>query len=162
MTTIWFWNLAVADIMCCLCLPFIIAQYFYADWIYGPALCKILPFTIALNMFSSVFTLVAISVDRCILVVQPIWARNHRGLRTTWMTCLAIWLLSSVLCLPKFLYRTFSTPNNTAQCYSEAHVIEPTTYIYMVFWFSASILNHFYVLYFCGFYITKQKIFRSW
>ncbi|XP_040217144.1 C3a anaphylatoxin chemotactic receptor-like [Rana temporaria] len=135
MTTIWFWNLAVADIMCCLCLPFIIAQFFYTDWLYGAVLCKIIPFIAPLNMFTSVFTLVAISVDRCILVVQPIWARNHRGVRKAWMTCFAIWMMSFIICIPKFLYLSFSTSNNTARCIPEEHIIVPNTYIYMVFGF---------------------------
>ncbi|XP_077330664.1 C3a anaphylatoxin chemotactic receptor-like [Lithobates pipiens] len=134
-TTIWFWNLAVADIMCCLCLPLIIVQFFYSNWLYGPVLCKSLPFVILLNMFTSVFTLVAISVDRCILVVLPIWARNHRGVRKAWMTCLAIWMMSFIICIPKFLYRTFSASNGSVRCTSEPHMTEPTTYIYMVFGF---------------------------
>lgn len=135
MTTIWFWNLAVADLICCLSLPFTIVQYFYPDWLYGPVLCKMLHFIVPMNMFTSVFILVAISVDRCILVVIPIWARNHRGVRTAWMTCLAIWTLSSLMCLPKVLYQNLDTSDNRNLCYPEAHIIEPTTYINMVFGF---------------------------
>ncbi|XP_077330573.1 C3a anaphylatoxin chemotactic receptor-like [Lithobates pipiens] len=135
MTTIWFWNLAVADIICCLFLPFTIVQFFYGEWLYGPVLCKMIHFIVPWNMFTRVFTLVAISVDRCILVVQPIWARNHRGVRTAWMTCLAIWTLSSLMCLPKVLYQRIYTPDNKTFCYSEEHIIEPTTYINMVFGF---------------------------
>ncbi|XP_040217146.1 C3a anaphylatoxin chemotactic receptor-like [Rana temporaria] len=135
MTTIWFWNLAVADIICCLSLPFVIVQYFYPYWPYGPVLCRVIPFFAPLNMFTSVFILVAISIDRCILVVQPIWARNHRGVRMTWMTCLAIWTLSFVMCLPKFLYTNFTTSNNLTLCNPEKHMRETTTYIIMVFGF---------------------------
>ncbi|CAI9609235.1 unnamed protein product [Staurois parvus] len=135
MTTIWFWNLAVADIMCCLCLPFSVVQFFYADWLYGPVLCKMLNFILPFNMFASVFTLVAISVDRCILVVQPIWARNHRGVQVAWMTCLTIWTLSFIMCLPNALYQTLSTSHNRTLCYSEEHSIEVTIYINMVFGF---------------------------
>ncbi|XP_073451548.1 C3a anaphylatoxin chemotactic receptor-like [Aquarana catesbeiana] len=135
MTTIWFWNLAVADLICCLCLPFIIVQFFYTNWLYGPALCKIVPFIAPLNMLASVFTLVAISVDRCILVVLPIWARNHRGVRKAWMTCLAIWMLSFIICIPKLLYQTFSASYDTAQCNFEEHRRELVTYSYMVFGF---------------------------
>ncbi|XP_040217145.1 C3a anaphylatoxin chemotactic receptor-like [Rana temporaria] len=135
MNTIWFWNLALADIICCLSLPLTVVQYFYPEWLYGAVLCKMLHFIVPLNMFTSVFTLVAISVDRCILVVQPIWARNHRVVRLAWMTCLAIWTLSSVMCLPKVLYQTFYTEYNKTWCYSEEHIIVPTAYIYMVFGF---------------------------
>ncbi|XP_073451547.1 C3a anaphylatoxin chemotactic receptor-like [Aquarana catesbeiana] len=135
MTTIWFWNLAVADLICCLSLPFTIVQFFYPDWLYGPVLCKMLHFIVPLNMFTSVFTLVAISVDRCILVVQPIWARNHRGVRMAWMTCLAIWTLSSLMCLPVVQYQHFDTSDNRTECYSASPITELTTYINMVFGF---------------------------
>ncbi|XP_018408679.1 PREDICTED: C3a anaphylatoxin chemotactic receptor-like [Nanorana parkeri] len=113
---IWFWNLALADMTCCLTFPFFIVQFFYDEWLYGPALCKIIPSTIVFTMFASIFTLVAISIDRCILVIQPVWAKNHRTLRMVWIICLAIWTLSFLMCLPVVLYRTTFTEKNLTQC----------------------------------------------
>ncbi|XP_073451189.1 C3a anaphylatoxin chemotactic receptor-like [Aquarana catesbeiana] len=124
-TTVWFGNLALADIMCCLCLPFIVAQSFYPDWLYGPAYCKMLFFILILNMYTSVFTLVAISVDRWILAVHPVWARNHRRIKIAWMICLAIWMLSCVMCLPEAFYRKHDTSHNRTSCYLEPHIREP-------------------------------------
>lgn len=103
-TTILFGNLALADITCCLFLPFSAVQLFYSEWLHSHALCKILPFIILLNMYTSFFTLVAISVDRWILVVHPVWARNHRRIKMAWMICSAIWLLSFTICLPVAIY----------------------------------------------------------
>ncbi|XP_073451193.1 C3a anaphylatoxin chemotactic receptor-like [Aquarana catesbeiana] len=132
-TTVWFGNLALADIMCCLCLPFIIAQYFYPDWLY--ALCKILPFVLFFNMYTSVFTLVAISVDRWILVVHPVWARNHRRIKMAWMICLAIWTLSFAMCLPEVIYRKYHPSGNKTFCYSELHMTRPFHLICAMFGF---------------------------
>ncbi|XP_068115006.1 C3a anaphylatoxin chemotactic receptor [Hyperolius riggenbachi] len=117
--TIWFWNLAVADVICCLSLPFSLAQLFYEEWLYGPILCKFIPVVVLLNMFASVFTLVAISVDRCILVIKPVWAQNHRHLRMAWMICLTIWILSFLMCLPAALYRKGYTENNMTFCVND-------------------------------------------
>ncbi|XP_075466343.1 C3a anaphylatoxin chemotactic receptor [Ascaphus truei] len=104
--TVWFWNLAVADMTCCLSLPFSIAhEVLHGHWPYGSFLCKVLPSIIVLNMFASVFTLVAISVDRCVLVVKPVWAQNHRNTRSAGLVCLGIWLLAFLMCVPVFLYR---------------------------------------------------------
>ncbi|XP_069834943.1 C3a anaphylatoxin chemotactic receptor [Dendropsophus ebraccatus] len=114
--TIWFWNLAVADIMCCLSVPFSLVQLYYNEWLYGAALCKVIPAIVILNMFASVFTLVAISIDRCVQVVVPVWAQNHRSLRLAWSICLVIWILSFIMSLPAFLYRQFSTHHNTTSC----------------------------------------------
>ncbi|XP_069612018.1 C3a anaphylatoxin chemotactic receptor [Ranitomeya imitator] len=114
--TVWFLNLAVADIACCLSLPFSTVQLYYQEWLFGAALCKIIPAMVVLNMFASVFTLVAISVDRCIQVVLPVWAQNHRSLRMAWLICLVIWALSFMMSLPAFLYRHISTDHNVTVC----------------------------------------------
>ncbi|KAM4030363.1 C3a anaphylatoxin chemotactic receptor [Anomaloglossus baeobatrachus] len=114
--TVWFLNLAVADIACCLSLPFSTVQLYYEEWLFGAALCKIIPAVVILNMFASVFTLVAISIDRCIQVVLPVWAQNHRSLRMAWLICLVIWVLSFMMSLPAFLYRQFSTDHNVTTC----------------------------------------------
>ncbi|XP_073451185.1 C3a anaphylatoxin chemotactic receptor-like [Aquarana catesbeiana] len=134
-TTILFGNLALADIICCLCLPFSVVQFFYPEWLYGPALCKILHFTVILNMFASVFTLVAISVDRWILVVQPVWARNHRRVRTAWMICLAIWVFSSAMSLPVAIYHKTDTFYNKTICFSEYPNKFAVTFTHLTFGF---------------------------
>ncbi|XP_073409098.1 C3a anaphylatoxin chemotactic receptor-like [Dendrobates tinctorius] len=114
--TVWFLNLAVADIACCLSLPFSTVQLYYQEWLFGAALCKIIPAMVILNMFASVFTLVAISVDRCIQVVLPVWAQNHRSLRMACLICLVIWALSFMMSLPAFIYRQISTDHNVTIC----------------------------------------------
>ncbi|CAH2322565.1 C3a anaphylatoxin chemotactic receptor [Pelobates cultripes] len=123
--TVWFWNLALADITCCLSLPLSIAlELLHNEWPYGSFLCKVLPSIIILNMFASVFTLVAISVDRCILVVKPVWAQNHRSVRSAWLVCLVIWFISFLMCLPLLLYRETITENNITTCgykYTSTH-----------------------------------------
>lgn len=114
--TVWFWNLALADVTCCLFLPLSIAQFFYEDWLYGPALCKVVPGIVHLTMFASVFTLVAISIDRCLLVVQPVWAQNKRSLRMAWALCGVIWVLSFLMCLPVYLHRKMFRHDNILYC----------------------------------------------
>ncbi|XP_072280526.1 C3a anaphylatoxin chemotactic receptor-like [Pyxicephalus adspersus] len=113
---IWFCNLALADMFCCLAFPLLIAQYFYDEWLYGQAFCKMLPSIIFFTMFASIFTLVAISVDRCLLVVQPVWSKNHRTLHMARIICLVIWMLSSLMCLPVALHRTTFTEENLTLC----------------------------------------------
>ncbi|XP_018408705.1 PREDICTED: C3a anaphylatoxin chemotactic receptor-like [Nanorana parkeri] len=114
--TIWFWNLAMADVTCCLFIPLSIVQLFHGEWLYGPALCKILPVIVHLTMFASVFTLVAISIDRCLLVVQPVWAQNKRSLRMAWALCVVIWMLSFLMCLPAVLHRKTILYDNITFC----------------------------------------------
>lgn len=134
-STVWFWNLALADIICCSFVPLILVNIFSSRWLYGKALCKLLPFILILNMFSSIFTLVAISMDRCILVVWPVWAQNHRRLRTVWMVCLVIWIVSIILGLPAGIYRTTDIENNRTVCIYMKGSMVPITLTRMVFGF---------------------------
>ncbi|NWT85267.1 C3AR protein, partial [Lanius ludovicianus] len=108
--TVWFLNLAVADIMCCLSLPFSIVHLaLHEHWPYGWFLCKVIPSVIIFTMFASVFLLVAISIDRCLLVMKPVWCQNHRTVKFMLLICSGIWILAFIFCCPVFYYREIST-----------------------------------------------------
>ncbi|KAL8220054.1 UNVERIFIED_CONTAM: hypothetical protein K2H54_038008 [Gekko kuhli] len=107
--TVWFLNLSVADLLCCLALPFL-AVPLASDhhWGLGGFACKLLPSLIILNMFASVLLLVVISVDRCALVVKPVWCQNHRSKLLALALCAAAWALATLLTLPSFFARTLA------------------------------------------------------
>ncbi|XP_026995137.2 C3a anaphylatoxin chemotactic receptor [Tachysurus fulvidraco] len=109
--TIWFLNLAIADLLCCLSIPFTVAVILLKhDWPYGDAMCKVLPTIIVINMFASVFTLNLISLDRFIQVVKPVWAQNNRTIRLAWICCALAWALAILLSLPNLILRkTFTS-----------------------------------------------------
>ncbi|KAI6061312.1 C5a anaphylatoxin chemotactic receptor 1 [Aix galericulata] len=103
---VWFLNLAVADLLCCLALPFLalpLAQDHH--WPLGGFACKLVPSLTVLNMFASVLLLTAISADRCALVTRPVWCQNHRTLGVARGACAAAWVLAFLLTLPSFIFR---------------------------------------------------------
>ncbi|NXX31399.1 C3AR protein, partial [Nicator chloris] len=115
--TVWFLNLAVADIMCCLSLPFFIVHLaLHEHWPYGWFLCKVIPSVIIFTMFASVFLLVAISIDRCLLVMKPVWCQNHRTVKFVSLICSGIWMLAFIFCCPVFYYRETSTYDGKTEC----------------------------------------------
>ncbi|EMP39681.1 C3a anaphylatoxin chemotactic receptor [Chelonia mydas] len=116
--TVWFLHLAMADFLCCMSLPFsIIHLILHEYWPYGHFLCKVIPSAIILNMFASVFLLTAISTDRCLMVMKPVWCQNHRTVRLASVMCGCIWLLAFVMCCPAFLYReTFTDELGKTVC----------------------------------------------
>ncbi|NXX81313.1 C5AR1 protein, partial [Urocolius indicus] len=107
---VWFLNLSIADLLCCLALPFL-AWPLTRDhhWPLGAFACKLLPSLTILNMFASVLLLTAISADRCALVTRPVWCQNHRSLALARGVCGASWLLAGLLTLPSFIFRTTLT-----------------------------------------------------
>uniref|UniRef100_A0A8C5S827 C5a anaphylatoxin chemotactic receptor 1 n=1 Tax=Laticauda laticaudata TaxID=8630 RepID=A0A8C5S827_LATLA len=105
-SSVWFLNLSVADLLCCLSLP-VLAVSLGSDnhWVLGDFACKLLPSIVILNMFASILLLALISMDRCALVVKPVWCQNHRSTRLAWKLCGAAWAFATFLTLPSFVTR---------------------------------------------------------
>ncbi|XP_072884214.1 C3a anaphylatoxin chemotactic receptor-like [Hemitrygon akajei] len=117
--TVWFLNLAVADLTYCLSLPFQMANIAMGK--SSPranVLCKLLPSAIILNMYASVFLLTMISIDRCLAVTRPVWSQTHRSLPWVRAACLAAWGLAFLMCLPTLLTRKmyFDPEFNLTSC----------------------------------------------
>ncbi|XP_050931835.1 chemerin-like receptor 1 isoform X2 [Lates calcarifer] len=104
--TVWFLNLAVADFLFTAFLPFTVT-YVALDfhWPFGNIMCKLNTTVTFLNMFASVYILVVISVDRCVSVVWPVWAQNHRNMRRASCVSLGVWDLALIFSAPYFLFR---------------------------------------------------------
>ncbi|XP_071783104.2 chemerin-like receptor 1 [Centroberyx gerrardi] len=104
--TIWFLNLAVADFLFTAFLPLSVT-YTAMDfhWPFGKFMCKLNSTVSFLNMFASVYILVVISADRCVSVVWPVWAQNHRSVRKASCVSLCVWVLALVLSTPYFVFR---------------------------------------------------------
>lgn len=104
--TVWFLNLAVADFLFTAFLPLSVT-YTAMDfhWPFGKFMCKLNSTVSVLNMYASVYILVVISADRCVSVVRPVWAQNHRSVRKASCVSLGVWLLALVLSSPYFIFR---------------------------------------------------------
>ncbi|XP_078392369.1 chemerin-like receptor 1 [Cetorhinus maximus] len=117
--TVWFLGLAIADFAFSLFLPFstvYIALGFH--WPFGTALCKLSSGITVLTMFASILTLTAISVDRCVLVVLPVWSKNYRGPRLAVLASLVLWGVSVALSVPSFIFRDTAVTNSSTLCYT--------------------------------------------
>lgn len=104
--TIWFLNLAVADFLFTAFLPLSVT-YTAMDfhWPFGKFMCKVNTTISYLNMFASVYILVVISMDRCVSVVWPVWAQNHRNVQKASYASLCVWVLALILSAPYFVFR---------------------------------------------------------
>ncbi|KAL1267142.1 hypothetical protein QQF64_002817 [Cirrhinus molitorella] len=114
--TVGFLNLATADLLCCLCSLFYVIRSIEKYWPYGSIMCKILPYIMLITMFTSVFTLSLISLDRFTQVITPVWAQNHRSLLIARLSCGVAWILASVLSLPFMMLAETYTENNQTHC----------------------------------------------
>lgn len=95
-------NLSVADLlMSSLNCVFNFIFLLNNDWPFGALYCTVNNFIANLSVASSVFTLVAISLDRYIAIVKPL---RHRSRNKGKVVMVGIWLLSAVLAFPCLLY----------------------------------------------------------
>lgn len=92
---IYMFNLACADLLLGLLLPFKISYRYHGNnWIYGSFLCRIVTAAFYCNMYCSVLLITCISIDRFLAVVYPLRSLTWRSPLAASAACLAMWALA--------------------------------------------------------------------
>uniref|UniRef100_A0A8C3EQM1 Galanin receptor type 1 n=2 Tax=Corvus moneduloides TaxID=1196302 RepID=A0A8C3EQM1_CORMO len=100
-TNIFILNLSIADFSFLLfCVPFQATIYSLPEWIFGAFFCKWVHYLAMATMLVSIFTLVAMSVDRYIAVVHAKRSPCIRSKRNAALGVAVIWLLSLLIAIP--------------------------------------------------------------
>ncbi|NWI90707.1 CLTR2 protein, partial [Pitta sordida] len=86
-------NLAISDLMFVTTLPFR-ATYFLlrSQWIFGDIACRIMTYSLYVNMYSSIYFLTTLSVVRFIAIVYPFKHGKITSTKYSRITCTAIWV----------------------------------------------------------------------
>ncbi|XP_062948470.1 prostaglandin D2 receptor 2 [Cynocephalus volans] len=125
--TTWVLHLALSDLLATASLPFF--TYFLAvghSWELGTTFCKLHSSVFFLNMFASGFLLSAISLDRCLQVLRPVWAQNHRTVAAAHRVCLLLWALAVLNTVPYFVFRdTIPRLDGRIMCYYNVLLLSP-------------------------------------
>ncbi|XP_077094270.1 B2 bradykinin receptor [Siphateles boraxobius] len=99
-------NLAAADLLLVLCLPFWainIANGF--DWRFGSVMCRLVNAGIRMNMFCSIYLLVLVSADRYVALVHAMSRGRMRRPRYAKLNCIAVWCFGLILSIPTLHFR---------------------------------------------------------
>ncbi|XP_041662163.1 G-protein coupled receptor 1 [Cheilinus undulatus] len=120
--SIWLLNLAVADFVFVLFLPFYI-DYILRDfhWNFGKAMCKINSFVSVMNMYASVLSLTVLSIDRYVSLVHLNWSQRHRTVERAWAVCGCIWVLAAILSCPALIFRDTMRLHDKIVCFNNFH-----------------------------------------
>lgn len=96
-------NLALSDILLCvLAVPFTPLYTFLERWIFGVAMCHMVPYAQGVSIYISTLTLTSIAMDRYIVIIYPF--RHRMRLSICVFIITAIWSVSLLLTLPYGLY----------------------------------------------------------
>lgn len=110
-TNIYIFNLAVADALVTTTMPFQSTDYLLNSWPFGEVVCKVFISIDYYNMFTSIFTLTMMSVDRYVAVCHPIKALDFRTPMKAKIINILIWVLSSAAGIPAMVLGSTQTNN---------------------------------------------------
>lgn len=83
-------------------------------WVFGEAMCHILPMTLGVSVYVSTLTSTAIAIDRYLVIVHPFVPRMKTCLCAL-VICI-IWLVSGLISLPLAAYQQVNLLNDSYVC----------------------------------------------
>uniref|UniRef100_A0A3Q4ANY8 G-protein coupled receptors family 1 profile domain-containing protein n=1 Tax=Mola mola TaxID=94237 RepID=A0A3Q4ANY8_MOLML len=102
-TTVYIFNLALADGLFMVGLPFIASQNFQNHWMFGDVTCKVVMVLDGINQFTSVFCLTVMSIDRYMALADPLRFTHWRTPQCAKIVSAFLWLFSLLTILPMAL-----------------------------------------------------------
>ncbi|KAJ0176317.1 hypothetical protein K1T71_008491 [Dendrolimus kikuchii] len=110
-------SLAVADLLVAVVvMPFGVYYLVHGSWGLPAFVCDVYIAMDVTSSTSSIFNLVAISVDRYIAVTQPIKYAKHKNNRRVWFTIVLVWLISATIGAPIVLGLNDTPDRNFDEC----------------------------------------------
>ncbi|XP_076004170.1 somatostatin-like receptor F_48D10.1 [Genypterus blacodes] len=129
-TNIYILNLAVADELYIIGLPFVTTQNVLSYWPFGSFLCRVVMTADSMNQFTSIFCLTVMSIDRYLAVVHPIRSTKWRHPRVAKVVSAAVWAMSFVVVLPVVIFSDIQdTFNSCNMIWPEPNDVWSTAFI---------------------------------
>ncbi|KAH8407972.1 hypothetical protein KR222_005860 [Zaprionus bogoriensis] len=95
-------NLAIADILVIVfCLPATLIGNLFVPWMLGWLMCKFVPYIQGVSVAASVYSLIAVSLDRFIAIWWPLKQMTKRRAR---IMIIGIWVIALVTTIPWLLF----------------------------------------------------------
>uniref|UniRef100_A0A8C5WKH8 Urotensin-2 receptor n=1 Tax=Leptobrachium leishanense TaxID=445787 RepID=A0A8C5WKH8_9ANUR len=108
-------NLALADLLYLLTIPFIVGTYFIQEWYFGDIGCRILFSLDFLTMHASIFTLTIMSTERYFAVLNPLGSIKRSKSYRKGIT-FGVWVVSLIITLPMLIMIKLVQKDNKNIC----------------------------------------------
>ncbi|XP_068952359.1 proteinase-activated receptor 3 [Petaurus breviceps papuanus] len=101
---IFYINLAVADLLFCVTLPFKIAYHLHGNnWLFGEAMCRMTTAVFYGNMYCTTLLLACISISRYLAIVHPFTYRGLPKRTYAMLACGMVWATLFLYMVPLFI-----------------------------------------------------------
>ena len=109
-TNLFIVNLAIGDIlMASLCVPFtFVSNLLLQYWPFGSVMCVLVSYSQAVSVFVSAYTLIAISIDRYIVIMNPL--RPKMTKLQAKLVIAAVWVVALLTPLPTAILSQLVVP----------------------------------------------------
>uniref|UniRef100_G3U356 B2 bradykinin receptor n=1 Tax=Loxodonta africana TaxID=9785 RepID=G3U356_LOXAF len=120
-------NLALADLVLASGLPFwavTVANNF--DWLFGEVLCRVVNTVTYMNLYSSIYFLMLVSIDRYLALVKTMSMGRMRGVHWAKLYSLVIWGCALLLSSPMLAFRTMKEYGEEGHNVTACFIIYPS------------------------------------
>ncbi|XP_066206448.1 C-C chemokine receptor type 1-like [Saccopteryx leptura] len=94
MTSIYLLNLAISDLLFLFTLPFWIHYYQKDNWVFGSVMCKLLWVLYYVGLYSEIFFIILLTIDRYLAIVHAVFALRARTVTFGIITSVVSWVLA--------------------------------------------------------------------
>lgn len=121
-TNLYILNLALADELYILGIPFLCTHNVLSYWPYGEFLCKMYMTADTMSQFTSTFCLTVMSIDRYLAVVHPIRSAKWRKPQVAKILNGMMWVVSFLIALPVTIF------SNIQEGFNSCNITWPDPY----------------------------------
>nr|KAF6334767.1 atypical chemokine receptor 2 [Pipistrellus kuhlii] len=119
MTEVYLLNLAISNLLFVVTLPFWIITVAW-HWVFGNFLCKMVSTLYTINLYSGIFFISCMSLDKYLQIVH---AQPHHKLRTRakrWLLAVIVWAVALAVSIPDMVFvRTHQNHEGVWNCYAD-------------------------------------------
>ncbi|XP_069873540.1 C-C chemokine receptor type 3 [Dipodomys merriami] len=116
LANIYLLNLAISDLLFLCTLPFWIHYATWGEWVWGSMLCKFISGSYYLGLYSEIFFIILLTIDRYLAIVHAVFALRTRTVMFGVITSGVTWGLAGLAALPEFIFHEFQEHLNESIC----------------------------------------------
>lgn len=159
-TNMYILNLAFADEIYILGIPFLGTNSALSYWPYGNFFCKVCMTADAMSQFASTFCLTVMSIDRYLAVVHPIRSAKWRKPQVAKVFSCMVWVMSFLIVLPVTIYSDVQEEFNTCNItWPEPHDL--WSIVFILYTAILSFFGPLVVICLCYLLIVIKVIFKK-